>query len=198
MAHRRPTDRASPGYASLRSRGRDAIAPAYPLRRQSVRFPQIAVNERPNRRQRQRTGPAGSTPSLPRSIRRAPGREAHPAGLMARQCLMHRTRPLAATSFNAHNYSAHLATRPSHSAPKRTGDRTTGDVAPHQASERRKESPFGCTIPARPWRLAGRGFPDRCTHPGGIALPATGSCQDASVTRATGTGAGANTHRFRA
>ena len=38
-APRRPSDRASPGCASLRSRVRDAIAPPYPLRRQSATRP---------------------------------------------------------------------------------------------------------------------------------------------------------------
>ena len=78
---------------------------------------------------------------------------------------MHRIRPLAAASFDAHNSSSHLATRPFHHARNSTGDRTNGDAAQYRSSERRKASPFGCIIPAQPRPMAGRGS----SHPDVLA-----------------------------
>ncbi len=168
MAPRHPADRASPGCASLRSRVRDAIAPPYPLRRQSVTFPQISVKgiQSPATSP---TGPAGSTPSLPRSIRRVPGRENPPRRPYSPRCSIHRTRPLAATSFDAQMAGQRLRTHPRIAwvVTHTERDCSLSSFRAPPGITARLHYP---TRPPRPMTLAVRGLPEGFRrHPGGIA-----------------------------
>jgi len=112
---------------------------------------------------------------------------------------MHRTRPLAATSFDAHNPSCNRATLPFHTRANYSGDRTNRRRRSKSSLRTPEGSPVRLHHPARPQTLAVRGMPDRCSsHRDGIAPPATGPRQNASGTQATTTIAEAVTHRFQA
>lgn len=103
--------------APLRSVARTRrYRPSVSLARTIDDIPPGLSQRRSNRRHWPRTGTAASTPSLPRSIRRAPGREAHPGGRVASRMTSASNSAACRHSLRCPRSEPHRATRPFHNA----------------------------------------------------------------------------------